>query len=375
MKQPTDDFGRRHRRTPPAAPLRLAAMVAGGSALVSGMLAGLARMGWRIPAVGDLTAAHGPLMVAGFLGTVISLERAVGLGRPWAYAAPALAGAGSVLILTGAPSSAAALAFLAGAVTLVAVFAVIYRIRPDRPNAVLLAGTLAWTGGVLGWWMGLSVPALVPWWAAFLVLTIAGERLELAHLRPARGLVDAAFLLSAALLGAGALVSAVRLEAGVRLAGVGMVGLGLWLARFDVAWRTVRLQGLTRYIAWCLLPGYAWLALGGISWALGARWFGAGVFYDAMLHMVFVGFVLSMIFGHAPVILPGVLGVTVAFSRRFYLHLALLHASLVLRIAGDLAISIPARQWGGLLNVVAVVLFLLQTALAVRQGRRAAPAS
>ena len=355
----------------PAAPVRAAALAGGGVALLIGLLAGLARMGWRVPGMGSLAATHGPLMVAGFLGSVISLERAVGLGRPWAYAAPALAGLGGLLLAAGAPPPWPAAAFALSALVLVAVFAVIYRIRPDRANGVLLAGTAAWAGGVLAWWAGLPVPRLVPWWAAFLVLTIAGERLELAHLRPSRGPADALFLVAAGLLGAGALVSAASPQAGVRLAGVGMAGLGAWLARYDVAWRTVRLPGLTRYIAACLLPGYVWLTAGGVAWALGARWFGAGVYYDAMLHTVFVGFVLSMIFAHAPVILPGVMGITMAFSRRFYAHLVLLHASLVLRVAGDLALSAAVRRWGGLLNVVAVLLFLAQTALSVRQARRA----
>jgi hypothetical protein len=36
-----------------------------------------------------LYIGHGPLMVCGFLGTLISLERAVALDA-WSYAAPAL---------------------------------------------------------------------------------------------------------------------------------------------------------------------------------------------------------------------------------------------------------------------------------------------
>lgn len=83
-----------------------------------------------------------------------------------------------------------------------------------------------------------------------------------------------------------------------------------------------------------------------------------------------------MIFAHAPVILPGVAGVTMAFSRRFYGHLVLLHASLLLRVAGDLALAPEPRRWGGLLNAAAVAVFLVQTALAVRRTRqpdRAAP--
>ncbi|HRN65649.1 MAG TPA: hypothetical protein PLA98_12495, partial [Alicycliphilus sp.] len=36
----------------------------------------------------------GQIMVLGFLGTLISLERAQAIGRPWAYLAPALLAAG-----------------------------------------------------------------------------------------------------------------------------------------------------------------------------------------------------------------------------------------------------------------------------------------
>ena len=77
-----------------------------------------------------------------------------------------------------------------------------------------------------------------------------------------------------------------------------------------------------------------------------------------------------MIFGHAPVIVPAVLGVQVPYSPLFYVHLALLHLSLVLRVAGDLLFWLPMRRWGGLLNEVAVLLFLLVTAVAVLVGRK-----
>jgi hypothetical protein len=74
-----------------------------------------------------------------------------------------------------------------------------------------------------------------------------------------------------------------------------------------------------------------------------------------------VGFVFAMIFGHAPIIFPAVLGVAVPFHAFFYAHLVLLHLSLVLRVAGDLALWWPGRQWGGLLNVVAILLFFANT--------------
>jgi hypothetical protein len=47
----------------------------------------------------------------------------------------------------------------------------------------------------------------------------------------------------------------------------------------------------------------------------------------------------------------------------------LLHASLALRVAGDLAGWIDGRQGGGLLNTVAVLLFLANTVAALAQGR------
>ena len=69
-----------------------------------------------------------------------------------------------------------------------------------------------------------------------------------------------------------------------------------------------------------------------------------------------------MIFGHAPIILPAVLRIALPYRPSFYAHLILLHASLVLRIASDLAAWPPGRMWGGLLNVVAVLLFIVSTA-------------
>lgn len=75
----------------------------------------------------------------------------------------------------------------------------------------------------------------------------------------------------------------------------------------------------------------------------------AGSIYDALLHTIFLGFVFSMIFGHAPVIVPAVLGTQVPYTALFYTHLTLLHLSLVMRVMGDLLLWMPLRRWGGLL--------------------------
>jgi hypothetical protein len=96
--------------------------------------------------------------------------------------------------------------------------------------------------------------------------------------------------------------------------------------------------------------------------------FAAGPYYDAMLHAIFLGFVFSMIFGHAPIILPSVLGVALPFRRGFYAHWALLHASLAVRVGSDLALWPPGQRWGGLGNALAIVLFLANSVRAIVAG-------
>jgi hypothetical protein len=69
-----------------------------------------------------------------------------------------------------------------------------------------------------------------------------------------------------------------------------------------------------------------------------------------------------MIFGHAPIIFPAVLGINIAYKSTFYIPLVLLHTSLIVRIGGELLGSSAARLWGGLFNVIAVILYLLMIA-------------
>jgi succinate dehydrogenase hydrophobic anchor subunit len=86
------------------------------------------------------------------------------------------------------------------------------------------------------------------------------------------------------------------------------------------------------------------------------------------LHAVFVGFVISMIFGHAPIIFPAILGLPINFRPAFYIHLILLHASLALRVIANYANAHTLRMWGGLLNEVAILLFIVMTVLSIRSS-------
>ena len=178
------------------------------------------------------------------------------------------------------------------------------------------------------------------------------------------------FAIAVLLLLAGLIIVPVNFDVGVRLAGTGMLALALWLLRFDIARHTVKKTGLTRFMAVCLLSGYVWLGIGGIlSITFGGVT--AGFQYDAILHTMYVGFVMAMIFAHAPIIFPAVLGKAVPYHPIFYSHLIALHLSLMLRVVGDLTLWLPARQWGGLLNAVAILLFVFNTVRAIRSGMTA----
>ncbi len=356
------------------APLMLLAAVA----LLAGLWAGLLRLGWVVPPLlPRLPAQHGPLMVSGFLGTLISLERAVALsfkenGRRIYYLAPLLSGLGMLALFLELPAAVPRGLSVLGALGLVLIFVHIARAQPTTDHFVMGLGALAYLVGNLLWLAGWPLFRVVPWWAGFLVLTIAGERLELSRVLLLTKAARGSFVAITAVLLGGLLLSLVLPDPGIRLAGVGLIGLGAWLLRFDIARRTIRGKGLTRYIAACLLPGYVWLIVSGGLWLWYGSTYAAGPVYDALLHTVFVGFVFSMIFGHAPIIVPALLGVTVPYSAVFYGPLVLLHASLMMRVAGDLIPWLAGRRWGGLLNEVAIVLFLVVTGVAVVRGRQQA---
>ena len=354
-------------------------LLLGALSLLAGLWAGLLRIGWQLPPLSaGLAANHGPFMICGFLGTLICLERAVGLNRPWAFAAPLAAALGGLALLLGLPMPVAPLLLLLASLVLTIIFVAIYRLRPDSASAVMGSGAALWVVGNLLWLLGSPLASVVPWWVGFLVVTVAGERLELSRILMLRPGIMRSFLLIIALFVAGLALSLFNLAWGVRVAGLGLCGLGAWLLRFDIARRTIRKQGLAQFIAACLLPGYLWLMLAGGAWAVWGERFLAGPPYDAMLHMILLGFVFSMIFGHGPIILPAVLRIDMPFRPAFFAHLFLLHLSLLLRVAGDLAPQQALRAWGGMFNVIAILLFLANTIASARQGmvqgRSSAPA-
>jgi hypothetical protein len=346
---------------------RVGLLAFGAMALFAGVLAGLARLGVAVPdAAAGMAALHGPLMIGGFFGTVIALERAVALGRRWPYAAPLLAGLATLAAFAGV--AAAPWLLVAASVVLGAATADVFRRQPALFTLTLLAGAASWLAGNLAFALG-GPPHASTWpWLAFLVLTIAGERLELTRLLPPSPVARRMF---------GAILAAIALALagsahplGTPLLGAALLGLAAWLGKQDIARRTVRGQGLTRYVAVCLLSGYAWLAVAGALLLAGDAAAG-GAQRDAALHALALGFVFAMVFGHAPIIVPAVLRTALPYRPFFYVPLALLHASLAARIAGDLAGAAPLVRIAAVANALVLALFVVTMATSVLRARTA----
>ena len=357
-------------RRDPSPRLRAPLLILGFAGLLVGVGAGLARLGWSVSEnVAAAATLHGPLMICGFFGVVIALERAVAVGRLWAYAAPFLAGAGTVAAVAGETDAARAL-FVAGSLVLLAASIDIVRRQTALFTLTIALGATCWAIGNGLWMAGSTSHDVVAWWLAFLILTIAGERLELSRFLMPSPVAKGAFAAIVVVIGTGLLGPVSGW--GAQVFGAGLVALAAWLVKQDIARRTVSAEGLTRYIAACLLSGYAWLALAGIILALDGLRIGTPS-YDAALHALGLGFVFSMVFGHAPIIVPAVLRIRVPYRPAFYLPLALLHLSLASRIAGDAAGAFAWTRFGGLLNALALAAFIVGMASAALRGRREAP--
>ena len=336
-------------------------------ALLGGLGSGLARLGWQMDSMSqNWILIHGPLMISGFLGTLICLERAVALASRyrWSLGVPAVNALGAGLLLVTRDAPAAKLILTMGSLGLLVLFGFMLRLHPSRDIVIMALGTLCWVVGNALWFAGQPIYQVVHLWTAFLILTIVGERLELSRVRRLTRTSENLLTLAVGVYLVGGVLTILDLSTGVRVLGVGAVLMAGWLLRYDIARRTIQRSGLPRYVAACLLAGYIWLSFGGLL----ALWHGAiyaGPDYAAVLHAFLLGFVFSMIFGHAPIIIPALTGLQLKYTPIFYGHLVLLHITLIYRMYGSLLGDFSAQQQGGLWNVIALLLFMAVMALTV----------
>jgi hypothetical protein len=96
-------------------------------------------------------------------------------------------------------------------------------------------------------------------------------------------------------------------------------------------------------------------------------------FYDAALHSFFIGFVFSMIFSHAPIILPAILKTPIKIYRpALYVWFALLQLTLITRIVAAMTGDFELRKWSGMANGIVILLFFITVAVTLfsERGKR-----
>ena len=332
------------------------------------MDAALLLLGLQAPLTAErLPQLHAGLMVFGFVGTFIVLERAVAARHWWGFASPAMLGLGSLVLLSPLPVQVGKAMLVVGMLALLGVYLVVWRRQAAAATAIQVLGAVSGLAATVLWLAGTEVASLVPGMVSFLVLTIAGERLELARISPVvTPAVERLGLAAALALAGSASVCPLWPGVGYPLLGlslIGACGVAVPLRRRDPAGALDRAAPIhgglpAERLRVARRRGRDLVADGPGRLRLG---------YDAVLHSVFLGFVISMIMAHAPVILPAVLRKPLPYRPFLGIPVVLLHVSLVLRVFGD-ARELPAAvQWGGALNVTALLLFVV-LAVASRRG-------
>ena len=314
---------------------------------------------------GQLMLWHGALIVNGFFGTALTLERALTLGRPALWVMPLGVGLGSWLAYAGRPVIGSAL--VVGGAMAFAGLHVWLIVRDREVHRVALAlGAGAWVvsavlllSHVRG--SGLSMAELAPWWGSFLVLTFAGERLEAARQTGMGSVGQGLFFGAVAVMLGGFAAGLGGLASGHAIAGAGVIGVAVWLTVVGRAGRSLRQSELSGYIGRTYLGGYAWLAVGGALLLVYGEQAG-GLVFDAQWHAIFVGYVLMLIFAHVPDVMQGEGRPSVAYHSVLYVAPVLLHLSLGARLYGDLAVAPNWRLIGGLGNAAALAVFVVVVA-------------
>jgi len=331
--------------------LRLPFMLLAFVNLLAGITAGLIRMGWNF-SFGALPVQHGAIMVGGFLGTLILLEKVIPLKRKILFIIPIINALSLVMIIPAFNRLGQAF-LLIGALGLLYVLILYFIKQPDDLSIMLmLIGACCL---IMGHSMLISrqfYPIAFPWWMGFIFFVIVGERLELSKFLPVTRinknvLIGFLFLFLVGLIvpfhGIGRYMSA-----------AGLVFVAIWLLRHDIISIAIKKSGVTRFSAYGLFGGCIALVLTG-TFLISLP--DVPMAYDAVVHTFFLGFVFSMIFAHGPIILPGVLGLSIRpYHWLLYVPLIILWSSLMIRILSDLAIiSLQFRLISGWLTTGSIL--------------------
>lgn len=319
--------------------------------LLVGTVGGWIRLGYVALPIASAAMSHGLLMVGGFMGTLICLERCMVMKNKAWLIAPFLGLVATGLFISGREELG--MYFLT--VESVGLFLVMYiqTLKYKLTELVVMCvGSICWLiGNILVIKTGF-VPVATTWWIGFVLLTIVGERLEFGKFLPNPRWSKALLYTILTMFFVGLIVP--FHEGGNWIMGMCAITMGLWLLRFDMARISVLKEGYHRYIGLGLIIGYVWLVMFGLVLCLLAS---HPYFYDLFLHTFFLGFAFSMIWAHAPIILPTVFKRSkTVFHSLLWPFWTLFQISLIGRMMSGLLMITEGRSWFGILNGWVVLL-------------------
>lgn len=346
-------------------PLLILAMIN----LVIGVIIGLYRSGWQIDFLrDDLISWHGPIMTGGFLGTVIILERAIAIRKKWAFIGVIFSGLSVIFFLLGINQLISKSLILLSSLNLIIIYLYALRIDKELHIYTQITGAFFWLIGNILWIYEYYFSHISLWWIAFLLFTISGERLELSKLKQFSNISKNIFISSILLTIISLFSTFYSFNIGSRLLGISFLIFMIWFFKYDIAINMLRNKSLTKFIAICIINGYSWLGISSIIILIKGESIIGNFFYDSFLHSFFLGFVISMIFGHAPIIFPAILRIKINYNPVFYTHLILLNISLIIRIFAGTNNLFELLKLSTMLNSITFLLFVLNTAISTRNS-------
>jgi hypothetical protein len=321
--------------------------------LVFGLLAGWLRIGWFIPVYG-LAGFHGVLMLGGFLGSLICFDKAVATKKNWAFLVPACSGLSVVAFLFNQATLGYSLQ-IAASLGLVFIYIFLAKKTEENNTLLMLIGAMCWLAGNVLLFQTHFYPTVFPWWIAFILFTIVGERLELSGFLPVPKWNKYLLIILLLVTLIGFMLPYHGMGRTVTASGI--MALALWLLRFDLARTLLKKKRQYLYTGLSLTFGYVWLFASGLFMIF----VNSGAFaFDALLHSYFLGFAISMVMAHGPIIFPSLLNKTGhRFHSVLWLWMGVFQVSVAVRILADLQEIPLLRKWAGMINGLIILVFLM----------------
>ena len=328
--------------------------------LLAAIWSGWIRIGVSLP-VSSVAAHHGSLMINGFLASLIFLERAVTFKSRLALLLPALNTLSIILQVLRVPY-AEYIYLLCDTAFIVMCIYFINKYK-ELYYYVFLTGAFCLLAGNIVLYKTQMYPVAVVWWMEFLLFSIVAERLELTRFLPTNK--TKVLLLVASLVAVFISGFIPFHQYGGLVFAISLVTTAIWLLKYDMAFKSIKAKGQHKYSGLLLIVGYCWII---ITSVLLTMWEDILFGYDALIHSFFIGFVFSMIFSHAPIILPAVSGLSVKIYRPvLYLWFILLQFSLIARMLGNVCEISFLRKIGGIVNGIVMILFFVTIAIIMFQ--------